>query len=262
MPELPDVEVFRRYFDATSLKQKIEQVDVLDKRILEEATENSLRAALIGTTFTGTRRHGKFMFAETDSEPWLVLHYGMTGFLSYVRNSEEQPSHTRVLFSFEGGNHLAFVDQRILGLASVTTDPDAFIAERDLGPDAFALKPAAFRDILQGRRGAVKSAITNQNVISGIGNIYADEILFQSKIHPKRALAELSGGDLKKLHQQTRKVLQAAIDAEVDVDRMPKRFLLRQRDSGGPCPRCGSELATTKVSSRTTLYCPACQPEA
>jgi formamidopyrimidine-DNA glycosylase len=261
MPEIPDVEVFRSYFESTSLKQDVEQVDVLDQRILEDISAKKLHEALAGHRFTSTIRHGKYMFAKVSGDTWLVLHFGMTGFLDYLDEEDDSPRHTRVLFTFDSGNKLAFVDQRILGLVGLTEDPEAFARDRDLGPDALQIQLDEFKKLLSGRRGTVKAALTNQALISGIGNIYADEILFQSRIHPKAQLPSLSDDDLETLFDQMHTVCQVAIDAEVDVDQMPDWFLLRHREAGGPCPRCGAEIETVKVSSRTTYFCPKCQPE-
>jgi formamidopyrimidine-DNA glycosylase len=261
MPELPDVEVFRAYFESTSLKQDVEQVDVLDQRILEDISAKKLHEALAGHRFTSTTRHGKYMFAKTEGDPWLVLHFGMFGYLDYLDEEDDPPGHTRVLFTFDSGNKLAFVDQRILGLVELTEDPAAFARDHDLGPDALQIEIDEFKDLLSGRRGTTKAALTNQTLIAGIGNIYADEVLFQSKIHPKMQLSSLFEDDLETLYDQMHTVCQAAIDAEVDVDQMPDWFLLRHRDAGGPCPNCGTGIETLKVSSRTTYFCPKCQPE-
>jgi formamidopyrimidine-DNA glycosylase len=261
MPELPDVEVFRSYFESTSLKQDVEQVDVLDQRILEDISAKNLHEALAGYRFISTTRHGKYMFAKTEGNTWLVLHFGMTGYLHYLTEEDDPPRHTRVLFTFDGENKLAFVDQRILGLVGLTEDPEAFARDRDLGPDALQIKIDEFKELLSGRRGTIKAALTNQAIIAGIGNIYADEILFQSKIHPKTQLSSLSDDDLETLYDQIQTVCQAAIDAEVDVDQMPDWFLLRHREAGERCPRCGAEIETVKVSSRTTYFCPKCQPK-
>lgn len=261
MPELPDVEVFRRYFEATSLNQEVGKVDVSDQRILQDVTPGSLGKALNGLQFRSTRRHGKFMFAGTNGEPSLVLHFGMTGYLSYLEGDDEPPNHTRVLFSFTGGQRLAYVCQRLLGLVTVTRDEDGFIESNELGPDAFAVDRETFRNTLSGRRGTAKSALTNQTVLAGIGNIYADEILFQSRIHPKTQMGDLPDQALTTLHEQTRRVLQAGIDSDVDVARMPDWFLLPHRREEEPCPRCGAGIQSLKVSSRTAYYCPSCQPE-
>ncbi len=261
MPELPDVEVFRRYFDATSLNRRVEQVDVSDQRILGDTSGRELRRALNGHVFTKSRRHGKFMFVGTDGSAWLVLHFGMTGYLHFAERGSEVPGYTRVQFEFADGARLALVDQRMLGLVGLTEDPDEYVSARRLGPDVLALDQSSFPEILGRRKGSVKSALTNQNIIAGIGNIYADEILFNSRIHPKTQVGDLSPDDLATMFRKTGCVLQKAIDASVDVQQTPRTWLLPHRSEGSDCPRCSAKINVIKMASRTTYFCPSCQPE-
>jgi formamidopyrimidine-DNA glycosylase len=260
MPELPDVEVFRRYFDATSLDQEIQYIDVLDQRILAGTTGHKLNRVLGGQRFETTARHGKYMFAGTDGEQWLVLHFGMTGYLRYLEGPAEPPAHTRVLFRFTNEHRLAFVCMRMLGKVELTSDPGEFIDERGLGADALRVDFDEFLSFTN-RRGTVKAALTTQSAIAGIGNIYADEILFQARIHPKRQVRDLSTEEFGSLYDSMHSVIRQAIDAEADVDRMPEGFLLPHREEGASCPRCSAPIQTAKVSGRTAYYCPTCQPE-
>jgi formamidopyrimidine-DNA glycosylase len=261
MPELPDVEVFRRYVESTSLNQDIERIDVLDQRILQGVSENNLSRALVGCRFISTLRHGKYLFAGTNADCWLALHFGMTGYLRYLQEDMALPDYTRVCFRFENGNRLVYVSMRMLGEVGLTADTDAFIEERGLGPDALLLDLDGFLGILGSRRGSIKAALTNQAAIAGIGNIYADEILFQARVHPKRQVSDLSDDALRGIYEMMHTVTHSAIEAKVDVSQMPERFLLRSREAGSECPRCGTPVETTKISGRTTYFCPTCQPE-
>src|SRR6184192_3267187 len=115
MPELPDVETFKRYLDATSLHQRISGVDVQDRYILKGLSMDELARRLKGCCFKSTRRHGKHLFVRTDGDLWLRLHFGMTGSLQYFKDEEQAPKHTRVLFVFSNAHRLAFEDQRKFG---------------------------------------------------------------------------------------------------------------------------------------------------
>jgi len=261
MPELPDVETFRRYVDATSRHQRITAVDLDATRMLKAARAEEIRAALTGGRFEATARRGKFLFVAIDDGPWLVLHFGMTGLLTYFKADGAAPSHTRLLVHFEGGYRLAGVWRRRLGRIDLAHDPDDFAVTNGLGPDAFA--PELGRDelaaMLAERRGGLKSALMDQGFIAGIGNVYSDEILFQAGLMPDRAAAELAGDELDALHRALRHVLETAIDRQADPDRLPSSWLLPHREEGARCPRCGGELAHRRIAGRTSWYCPRCQ---
>jgi len=185
MPELPDLEVARRYVNATSLHQRIRSVEVRSEKILGEASASELGNALKGHSFDSTRRHGKNLFLGLNDGSWLYVHFGMTGRLKYFEDPAKDPPHDRFLVSFEDGYHLAFDDARMFGKVDLVEDPEEFIEDKKLGPDALALDAASFRERLERRRGGVKAALMNQQVVAGIGNIYSDEILFQVRLHPR-----------------------------------------------------------------------------
>lgn len=262
MPELPDVESFKGYIDATSLHQRIEKVEVDRDDILGDVSKRSLQQRLKGRALESARRHGKYLFARLSDDGWLVLHFGMTGYPDYSE-TEDPPEHTRVLLNFEGGGHLAYVCMRMLGRVDWTENADQFIEQHELGIDAQSedLDFDRFRKLLEGKRGSIKSALMDQETIAGLGNVYTDEILFQSKIHPKASVNDLGQSQIKAIFKQMGRVLKAAIGAQVNPDKMPKSFLVPLRgESDAECPRCNEPLQTIKVSGRTTYFCPNCQP--
>lgn len=261
MPELPDVERFKQYVDATALHQKVESVEVRDAGVLKNISGRKLQSQLKGEPFESTSRHGKFLFAHPPSPPLLVLHFGMTGYLDYAQENGEPPDHSRVVFHFGTGGRLAYVCQRKLGLVTLAEDRQAFIEKRDLGPDALALAGQfnAFSERLSGRRGAIKSALMNQGIMAGIGNVYADEILYQARIAPDRRTEGLDEKTLRKLHRTMRRVLNTSIRNNAEVSELPRTYLLRHRDSDGRCPRCGHKLKKARIGGRGTSFCSQCQ---
>src|SRR6266513_1727483 len=242
MPELPDVESFRRYFDATSLHQRIDDVDVRNAYVLKGVSGRELARRLKGRSFESTRRHGKHLFVRADSNVWLRLHFGMSGFLRYFKGEEKAPPHTRVLFVFAKDYRLAFDDQRKFGEVGLVNEVAEFLKKRALGPDAVDIDLAGFKETLTKHRGTVKSILMNQRLIAGIGNIYADEILFHTRIHPATQIARLGDKALEKLFRAMHYILEKAIKARADADQMPKSWLLPHRHKGGKCPRCGRKL--------------------
>lgn len=256
MPELPDVEVFKRYLDATGLHQKIEQVELRDNKILGKASANSISKTLRGHQFESTRRHGKHLLVELSDDGWLILHFGMTGFLQYFKGEEEAPRYHILVISFDNGYHLAYCSRRKLGTVDLTDDPDIFIDQEKLGPDALTLDFDRFEQLLKGRRGSIKSLLMNQQAMAGLGNIYSDEILFQAGIHPQTAVDKLTDEQHQILFDKMREVLDTAIDCKADPENLPHDYLLPHRHEGEPCPHCDSPIEQIKISGRTAYYCP------
>ena len=262
MPELPDVETFRRYFDATSLHQRIIGIDVRSAYVLKGVSGRELARRLKGRCFESSRRHGKHLFVRVDHDLWLRLHFGMTGSLHYFKDEEQAPKHTRVLFAFANAHRLAFEDQRKFGEVGLLKDVDEFLKKRAPGPDALDISLSQFKEIFGKHRVAVKTILLNQKLIAGIGNIYADEILFRARIHPATQVSALKEKTVAKLFRAARDILKKAIDAKADMDRMPKSWLLPRRGKGRKCPRCGRELKSTTIGGRTAWFCAQCQKRA
>ncbi len=259
MPELPDIEAFRRYFDSTALHQKIQKTKVGDVRILEGVSPRKLHRALNGQSFQSTWRHGKLLFVELANRAWLVLHFGMTGQLKYFRSAEQQPSHTRLLVQFTNGFQLAYECQRMLGAISLTQAPDHFIRRKRLGPDALELDRARFRQLFWRRRGRIKPALMNQHTIAGLGNIYTDEVLFQAGIHPTMPVRRLNDAQLSRLFSGIRRVLSTSIRHGSDARDLPASYLIHHRSEGDSCPRCGAAIRRTRLNQRGTYFCGRCQ---
>lgn len=163
MPELPDVEVFRKYLDEMALHQSLEKVEMFASDVLDGISRKQLQSRVKERQLESTARHGKYLFAKVSDDGYIVFHFGMTGYLHYFKNSDQSPKHARALFSFDNGNYLAFVLQRKLGRIAMAEDIDSFVKKRNLGPDAldksFGLE--SFKKALEGTRGSIKSALMN-----------------------------------------------------------------------------------------------------
>ena len=259
MPELPDVQVFKETIDATSLHREVHTVHLSADRILD-VSERTLRRHLKGHELASTRRHGKWLFVEADGG-WLLLHFGMTGEAVY-RETGEAPDYVKMALDFAGGGTLHIVNRRKFGRIGWIDGPDTFVEEVGLGPDPLATDGfdlAAFRARLDGRRGTIKGTLMNQEVIAGLGNVYVDEILFQSDLHPEAKTDKLESATVGTLHRTMSRVIRKAIEARVDPDELPQSWLLPRREPGGDCPRCGGTIRRMKVSGRSTYWCPSHQ---
>ena len=260
MPELPDIEIFKRYVDATSLHQKISSVGVRNEKVLGAVSARKLQSTLKGRSLESTRRHGKNMFVELDDGLWMLMHFGMTGSLAYFKNPDDEPSHSRLLFAFENGYHLAFDDARMFGKVDLIAGPEDYVRERELGPDLLELDAVSFREHLRGTTGGIKATLMNQKMLAGIGNLYSDEILFQACIHPSTRVAQLDDPTLENLHKETLRVLNTAIEREAYPQELPDSFLLSHRQEGARCPRGNGQIQKLQAAGRTAYFCPTCQP--
>ena len=260
MPELPDVEVFRRYFDAHAAGRAVADLTTDAPRLVADTKPEALAGLLSGRRLGEGYRHGKHLYIPvTGIDGWLAVHFGMTGHFRHVPAGEALPRHGHLVLVLAGGDRLALVIPRKLGHVRWVTDLAANLT--DLGPDPWAMTFEGFREQTEGRRGQVKCWLMDQSAIAGIGNVYSDEILLHAGIHPKHRLESLDEAALQRIHGAMAHVLAEAVAAEVDPDRMPADLLVPRRGKGAHCPLCGSAMETLKACGRTAYRCPCCQPE-
>ncbi|MFG3507183.1 Fpg/Nei family DNA glycosylase [Streptomyces sp. NPDC047821] len=261
MPELPDVEGFRREFASCATGRVVQRVDVRDTGVLHGVSARQLRDALEGRRFTEAERHGKWLLARTGDGPTVLLHFGMTGLLVCAHPDEVTDAHDRVLFTVAGGRQLRYRDQRKLQGLWLADDDSAVARLLDRqGPDALAVDRAGFEAVLRARRGRVKTVLTDQSALAGLGNLLADEILWRAGLHPTCRASDLSERERRRLYALMRRTLRSAVTA----GRVPPRdsWLTGHRDDPVPaCPRCGGPLRRSRLAGRTTVWCPRCQPE-
>jgi formamidopyrimidine-DNA glycosylase len=184
MPELVDVEGFRRVAEQ-AVGRRIRAVTVHDPQVLRDVTPRGLARALRGQRFASPWRHGKWLVLPTvRSGSEVLVHFGMTGALLWCPDNGQRHRHDRVEFAMDGGT-LRYRDQRKLtGLRLVSDEAARADVLGDLGPDALSVSRALLRERLSGRRGRLKSALLDQHVIAGLGNLLTDEILWQARLHP------------------------------------------------------------------------------
>ncbi|MBD3370264.1 hypothetical protein GF402_07880 [Candidatus Fermentibacteria bacterium] len=262
MPELPDVEVFRKYLQSTSLKRRVRDVRTTREELYRDHGRDDVVKALKGSRLEDTRRHGKNLFVKLSGGEWLLLHFGMSGFLKSYRKPAEEPPHQRLVMALDDGSNLAYDSQRLLGTVSVVESPEEYAKRKELGPDALSDRMSAerFAELLAGSRATVKSALMDQGRIAGLGNVYTDETLFQAGIHPRRRASELSGEELEEMYRTMTRVLRKAIDFGAEASNAPRSWLLPRREEGAECPGCGGSIERTTISGRATYFCARCQP--
>jgi formamidopyrimidine-DNA glycosylase len=274
MPELPEVEVFRRFVERYVVGKRIQGVQVFEPRILQGLSPSVLEKAVNNGKVTATERRGKQLFVQvqqTRRSVWLLFHFGMTGYFSWfddeqtVINAYGDPgrkqSHIRVQFDLDDGSHWAFHEQRMFGRLGLIDDLNAYLEASGLGPDAVdpRFDEKAFREALGRCKGQIKPALMNQSVIAGIGNVYADEMLYQSGIHPERRVVDLSSSELQRLYREMKDVLQKTIDCKAERECLPKNYLIHFRRAKALCPCSPTPVSVKTIGGRTTYFCPKCQ---
>lgn len=261
MPELPDVERFRRLLARHAKGHPILGVKVPDRGILRNTTAQAFGRKLRGRAFRAPARHGKWLFAPIDGSR-VLLHFGMTGELIFTptpRADGESP-HDRVIFELDTGR-LRYRSQRKLGgiwLLSSDRDPTEITGR--LGPDAANVGRDEFVSRLSAVRGRIKSALMNQSHIAGLGNEITDEILWRAHIRPSANANKLSTRTLRSLYDRMSDVVQRSIRVgRIPTDPGWLHSVRGQQDA--KCPRCAGRLERTPIGGRTTVWCPHCQPQ-
>jgi formamidopyrimidine-DNA glycosylase len=283
VPELPEVEVVRRGLEQWVAGRTIAAVEVHHPRAVRrhlEGTEHFV-AALIGRTFTGAHRRGKYLWlplAEADgsaSGSALVAHLGMSGQLLVEKPSQPDETHLRARFAFtDGGRELRFVDQRTFGGLAVEGSDGGIpsrLAHIAIDPLDESFDVDAFSAALRRRHTEVKRALLDQTLIGGVGNIYADEALWRARLHGARPTDKLTRVQVADLLDGVRDVLGEALaqggtsfdSLYVDVNGQSgyfSRFLAVYGQADRPCPRCGTAIRRESFMNRSSYSCPTCQP--
>jgi formamidopyrimidine-DNA glycosylase len=246
MPELPEAERARQAIERGALRRTIASVDDRDTYVCRPHAPGEIDRALRGRRLVNAHRRGKTMWVETDDGgPVLGLHLGMAGAVAIDQEPSPQ-GWDRFVIEFEDGGRLALRDKRRLGRA-VLEPP----LER-LGPDAGEISRAEFRERVGFGRAPIKARLMDQAVVAGIGNLLADEILWQARLDPRRPAGGLSDDELDRLRRTVRATVRRTIrrGGAHTGDFQPAR------ETHGICPRCGAEVKRAKVGGRTTYWCP------
>ncbi|MFI0353979.1 bifunctional DNA-formamidopyrimidine glycosylase/DNA-(apurinic or apyrimidinic site) lyase [Actinomadura sp. 9N407] len=285
MPELPEVEVVRRGLDRWVTGRTVASAEVLHPRAVRRHAEGpgDFAGRLAGRVMAAPQRRGKYMWIPLDSGEALLAHLGMSGQLLVGEPAREREKHLRVRVSFtdfaEGGVDLRFVDQRTFGhllVAEMTAAPGmpvpAPIAHIAADPLEDAFDDEAFFASLRRRRTGVKRALLDQSLISGVGNIYADEALWRAKLHWARPTETLTRAEATRVLAGVRDVMEAALavggtsfdSLYVNVDG-ESGYFDRSLDAYGrrdePCGRCGTPIRRDVFMNRSSFSCPTCQPK-
>lgn len=259
MPELPEVNAFKAYFDQTSLHQRIGSVDVWDDYIMRNVNGDEFAERLRGRSFLDSYRQGKYLFARMDNDHHILLHFGMNGDLNYYEAPEDQPRFERFRFNFDNGMRLGFMDSRKFARILYLEDRDAYIESIGLGPDATRLTREQFMGFAAGRKGTLKGFLLNQRVAAGMGNLYADEICYQTRVHPGSRMDKIPEAELEKLYTCLHRIMNEAADRLPHYKQYPPKWYWKLwREEGREIEGRGT-VEAAKIGGRTTMYVPGWQ---
>jgi formamidopyrimidine-DNA glycosylase len=261
MPELPEVETRLLYFRRTALGQRIERVVITAPNIIRNPSARAFARGLRGRCFVDAVRRGKYLIVALDDGRALVLHFGMGGDLSYYNQPTERPDYTRIEFMLANGWRLAFTCPRKICRVMLVDDIAHVPALREMGPEplgaAFSL--AFLERVIEERpRRQIKPLLMDQRMIAGVGNIYADEILFGARVRPDRRASTLVEEEIRRIHRETRRVLRRSIRTAGEEE-FPADFLVSRDARGAECLVCGQPIERKRIGGRTAHFCARCQ---
>lgn len=275
MPELPEVETVRRDLASVAVGRTIRSVRATAPRcIRRHPTADDFCGRLAGRTVERVGRHGKYLIVGLDEGDALVVHLGMSGQVLWVpppADAEPAPKHTHVVLGMDDGGEVRYVDPRTFGELFVTTDDVPELAR--LGPDAVdpSLTPKRLGELLRARRSQLKALLMNQQFLAGVGNLYADEILWSARLRYDRLSDSLTPAEVRRLHAALTETLHDAIEHRGSslADEQYRDLYGRVGDfaarhnaydrAGEPCPRCSRPIQRLKWAGRSTFLCPRCQ---
>jgi formamidopyrimidine-DNA glycosylase len=272
VPELPEVETVRRSIAPVLEGTRLEEVEIRDPRLVRPFDPSIVASALVGERVAEVGRRGKYLIVGFESGRSLLIHLRMTGSLRHAQSGAlADDPYTRAVLRLDNGSDVAYRDVRRFGTWELFEQDELapYLAAR-LGPEPLGTFSAArLGKRLDGRRAPLKSALLDQRTVAGLGNIYVDEALWRSRLHPLRLGGSLDSDELGRLYRAVRNVLRKGIERQGSTLRdyaLPDGAYGTMQDDfraygrgGEPCDRCGRPLTRIVVGGRTTTFCPHCQ---
>jgi len=272
LPELPEVETVRRVLEPQLRGRIIAGASVLRAEVAAHPDAAAFSRGVVSKAIKGLGRRGKFLLVHLNGGGVIIIHLRMTGRLLLTPAGYPEEPHTHVIFSLDGGNELRFADTRRFGRLWLIEawEKDTYSGIAKLGLEPFDLKfgGAYLKQKLGTRRVSIKQGLLDQTAVAGIGNIYADEVLFAAKTDPRRPACELAKREWRTLSEKIRQVLENAIEGNAvapeeylaggGLDYKHNDFAVYGR-GGEKCRVCESEIKRIKIAGRSSFYCPGCQ---
>lgn len=270
MPELPELEIVCEVLNRRIAGKVISGISVAPKGgpiILRNLLEQAPGTALLEESISSIRRRGKFLdFELSPSGIHMVINPKLTGRLRLSTPKQKAGGSSHLTLQFQDPpTELRYLDQKRMGQIYLTRDLSKIPAFEDMGPDALEIEVDEFIQGVRSFRGEIKGILTRGKLVAGIGNAYADEILWEAKIHPFQRRASLSQEELERLYQSMRSVLKRGVEQVRsrmgdDIHLKPRDFFTVHLRGDEDCPRCGTRISSITANQRITNFCRTCQP--
>jgi len=279
MPELPEVETIRRGLQRKIKNKQIKDIVVNIDKIVKKPSLGEFITKIKGKKIKEVDRRGKYIIIYLDSKDKLIVHLGMTGLLIYpydnkITEKEINPKHNHLIFTFTDDTQLVFNDVRRFGKIFLVSNIEEVESITKLGVEPLEdyFTEEVFIQVLnKKKKGKIKPFLMNQKFITGLGNIYANEVLYRSNIHPLRLISSLNKKEVRNLYQQIKLVLSEAVelqgstvadeayrDTDGDKGKFAKKLQVYAR-KGEPCIKCGHSIEVVRIEGRSSFICPQCQ---
>jgi formamidopyrimidine-DNA glycosylase len=269
MPELPEVETTINELKPAVIQKQITAVIVFTGKTVSGMTAEQFQQELTGRVILDITRRGKFLVFSLDNGYKWIVHLRMTGALLLKKEADEPEKFIRVVIRLSQGTAVHFRDVRRFGRMWLVKDVQSVVGTLGIEPLSEAFTPEALASLFKGRTTPLKSLLLNQQLIAGIGNMYADEALYQARIHPLQEAGSLTANENRRLYEAIQLVLRKGIrnkGASTDTYIRPDggkgaaqlEFQVAHR-KGAECPVCGGAIERITVGQRGTFFCPACQ---
>lgn len=270
MPELPELDVVRDVLQKRIIGKTIQRVDLFQPMaaiVVRDMTGRGFVETLTGAIFEKVMRRGKFLlFAFADPvSAQLVVNPKLTGRLQLATADDKRYKKTACTFTLSDETELRYYDDKTMGQLYLTDDIERVPDFAGMGPEPFDLTREQFRERLKPYRGEIKGVLTRGEFLAGIGNAYADEILWHAQLHPYRKRTKLTSGEIDRLYDAIQNTLrdstdQVRVEMGENIHLKPRDFFKVHMKSGDPCPRCGTSISAITANQRITNFCRTCQP--
>jgi formamidopyrimidine-DNA glycosylase len=282
MPELPELEIVRDVLQRRLVGRRIMEVSLSPKGgpiVVRDLTGHGFREGLMGRSIESVQRRGKFLLfglsSETGPKPGgsrregpltLAVNPKLTGRLQLSAPTGKKAGPVHVTLHFEAPTEeLRYVDQKRMGQLYLTAELAAIPTFAEMGPDALEASPEIFRNRLRRFRGEIKGVLSREQFLAGIGNAYADEILWQARLHPYRKVSSMTPEEIDRLYAAMNVTLRESIEKVEaamgeDIHLKPRDFFAVHMRGGKLCPRCGAKVSEITAGGRITNFCRSCQP--
>jgi formamidopyrimidine-DNA glycosylase len=269
MPELPELQVVRDVLQTRVVGKTIARVEWFQPMaalVVRDLTARGFVETLTGAQIENVTRRGKFLlFAFASNPAQLVLNPKLTGRLQLASPADKRYKKTAVVFTLSDETELRYFDDKTMGQLYLTDDVTRVPDFAGMGPEPFDVTLEQFRERLKPYRGEIKGILTRGEFLAGIGNAYADEILWHARLHPYRKRTQLTASETDALYEAIQTVLHESIalvrvEMGENIHREPRTFFKVHLKTGEPCPRCGTTISEITANQRITNFCRACQP--